>query len=79
MVNSQNKTWSEAAFGGLQTIYSDIKAAAKTASVRRTKYRETYAELIALSDRDLNDIGIARYDIARLATEESEKAVQAAR
>ncbi|WP_262028907.1 DUF1127 domain-containing protein [Microvirga sp. Mcv34] len=32
-------------------------------------YRETVRELAQLSDRELADLGIARYDIARVARE----------
>ena len=31
------------------------------------RYRETVRELSQLSDRDLSDLGIARYDISRIA------------
>ena len=31
------------------------------------KYRETYAELSRLSNRELSDLGIARADIQRVA------------
>jgi len=36
---------------------------------RRIKYRQCIRELSACSDRDLNDLGIARSDITRLARE----------
>lgn len=36
---------------------------------RYRKYRATVWELNGLSDRELNDIGIARCDIGRLARE----------
>lgn len=36
---------------------------------RRKAYRETFSELNACSSRDLNDLGIARSDIRRLAIE----------
>ena len=39
------------------------------ARTRRKVYRVTLAELSALTDRDLNDLGIARTDITRLARE----------
>jgi uncharacterized protein YjiS (DUF1127 family) len=32
-------------------------------------YRETVRELAQLSDRELSDLGIARYDISRVARE----------
>ncbi|MGJ8616634.1 MAG: DUF1127 domain-containing protein [Sulfitobacter sp.] len=74
MVTSPNTSWLKNALIGLQTYVSNQRAAAKNAAARRAKYRETFAELSALSDRDLNDIGIARSDIDWLATQESLKA-----
>jgi uncharacterized protein YjiS (DUF1127 family) len=38
---------------------------------RWRKYRETVRELTALSPRELQDLGIQRYDINRLAREAS--------
>lgn len=32
-------------------------------------YRRTYNELSGLSDRDLADLGISRYDISRIASD----------
>lgn len=40
----------------------------KEARILRQKYNETVRELAGMSDRDLADIGIARYDIKDLAT-----------
>jgi len=77
MVTSPNTSWLKNALIGLQTYVSNHKAAAKIATARRAKYRETYSELSALSDRDLNDIGVARSDIHWLATQESMKAANA--
>ena len=73
MVNSKNSTWSGSVLNDLITFMANLKATVAQAKVRRTKYRETYAELSVLSDRDLSDIGIARCDIKRLAIEESLK------
>lgn len=36
---------------------------------RHLVYRRTYAELSALSSRELNDLGISRHAISRLAAE----------
>jgi|APCry1669191812_1035378.scaffolds.fasta_scaffold00465_13 uncharacterized protein YjiS (DUF1127 family) len=36
---------------------------------RQSKIKNTVRELNALTDRDLNDIGISRYDIPRVARE----------
>jgi len=38
---------------------------------RRSRYQQTVHELSQFSDRDLRDFGIARYDIRRLARENS--------
>ncbi|PSL18539.1 DUF1127 domain-containing protein [Shimia abyssi] len=35
----------------------------------RRMYKETYAELDALTERELSDIGIGRGEIARIASE----------
>ncbi|MGJ8628225.1 MAG: DUF1127 domain-containing protein [Sulfitobacter sp.] len=75
----QNLTWFKIILNGLQAYFSTLRSAGEEASLRRTKYRQTYAELSVLSDRDLNDIGIDRSDIRRLATEESMKATGAGR
>ena len=39
---------------------------------RRRIYRTTYNELSMLADRELNDLGIARADIRRIASEAAE-------
>jgi len=36
---------------------------------RRAAYNKTLNELSSCTDRDLNDLGIARYDIPRIARE----------
>ncbi|WP_254693218.1 DUF1127 domain-containing protein [Sulfitobacter sp. SK011] len=77
MVTSQNKMWSKSIPGSLQAYFADLIIAAKVAKARRARYRETYSELSALSDRDLADIGIARSYIRRLAIEESMKVTSA--
>ncbi len=41
-------------------------------NARRKVYRTTYNELSMLSDRELNDLGIARADIGRVALEATE-------
>lgn len=42
-------------------------ASLRLALARRALYRETRRELEALDDRELNDIGLTRYDIDRIA------------
>lgn len=46
----------------------------RKAAHRRQVFLRTFRELEACSDRDLDDIGIARADIRRLAREASESA-----
>ncbi len=41
----------------------------KRAQARASEYSKTYSELQRLSDRELNDIGIRRCDIADIARE----------
>lgn len=36
---------------------------------QRSAYNQTYRELAKLSDRELSDIGISRYDISAIAAE----------
>ena len=51
--------------GPLHSILADLNAWRE----RRALYSRTAAELGALSDRDLLDLGIARADIRRIARE----------
>ncbi len=39
---------------------------------RQAAYRQTSRELSALSDRELNDIGLSRYDIHRIAMQSAD-------
>ena len=48
---------------------SGLVGALRTAWQRRRIYRRTYAELSALSTRELSDLGISRGMISRLAQE----------
>lgn len=41
----------------------------KKAQAKRRVYNETYAELAAMSDRSLGDLGISRSGIKRMALE----------
>ncbi|HMQ95525.1 MAG TPA: DUF1127 domain-containing protein [Amaricoccus sp.] len=51
--------------GPLRSILADFNAWRE----RQALYRSTAAELGALTDRDLEDLGIARADIRRIARE----------
>lgn len=44
-----------------------IAARIRTKAAQHTAYRDVYAELSALSDRELTDIGVGRGDIADIA------------
>ena len=48
---------------------SDLIQRIKTARARAAEYERTYTELQRLSDRELNDVGIRRCDIADIARE----------
>jgi uncharacterized protein YjiS (DUF1127 family) len=48
---------------------SGIVARIRMIMARRAAYAQTRRELSALSDRELNDIGLSRYDIERIACE----------
>lgn len=48
---------------------SALRADVSRWAVQRQAYRTALAELDALSDRDLSDLGLARAEIARVALE----------
>ena len=49
--------------------FSELRSYIEAAHLRRKAYRNTVFELSQCSDLDLNDLGIARGDIRRLARE----------
>jgi len=55
------------AAGSLAERFGRIRAAIEDSFARRSLYRRTLAELQALTDRDLADLGIARADLPQLA------------
>lgn len=55
---------------GLSTIWANLAERVRQYRV----YRETYNELSVLSDRELNDLGMSRSMIRRLAIEASREA-----
>lgn len=57
----------------LSKRFTDLRANFAQRAEQRRMYRETYNELDALSDRDLNDLGIARSKIATIAREAAYK------
>lgn len=52
-------------FDRLHVVFAGLRASLR----RRAVYRQTIAELKSLSERDLGDLGISRYDINRVARE----------
>ncbi len=52
-------------FATLRASIEDFKAA----RALRQQYNTTVRELSVMSDRELNDIGIDRYDISSIATQ----------
>ncbi len=52
-----------------------ILATISTALERRRRENRTFRELAMLSERDLNDLGISRADIRRIAREAAEQGV----
>lgn len=47
--------------------FDDAVSALRRFRARRAAFNQTYNELAILSDRELNDLGIARSDIAAVA------------
>lgn len=60
---------SRAASFSLADRISAFVAATKVQIARRAVYNQTVRELIALSDRELADLGISRVDIRSVAQE----------
>ncbi len=54
---------------GLAYRFDDAVEALRRFRARRAAFNQTYAELSVLSQRELDDLGIARSDIARIARE----------
>ena len=62
--------WLGTSVADLRDRFASVQAATSAALARRARFRRTYAELSALSDRELGDIGIARAQIRRVAKQE---------
>jgi uncharacterized protein YjiS (DUF1127 family) len=60
-----NETTTNTFSGRIGGLFDAIALRRKRSNV----FRQTYNELVGLSDRELYDLGISRYDIRRLATE----------
>ena len=59
---------------GLKARYTWLVDALAERAARRKVYRQTVAELQALSDRDLADFGFHRSEIPRVAKEAADRA-----
>jgi uncharacterized protein YjiS (DUF1127 family) len=50
--------------------YLQAREAVHQARLRRARYVSTLSELVGMSDRELNDLGIARANIRKIAKQE---------
>jgi uncharacterized protein YjiS (DUF1127 family) len=64
--------WFHRVFNDLRAQYTNVRSSVKAATERRAKYHSVMFELSELTDRELNDIGISRADIRRIAREHIE-------
>lgn len=70
---SQSNQLPNTTFNHFRVWWVALKDAETIYQQRRARYKETYKELSALSDRDLADMGTSRSNIAKLAKEEAMK------
>lgn len=66
---TQSSTVLDVALDAGRTFFEQKRNQIRAALAKRKVFHTTRRELAALSDRDLNDLGIARFDINRLAME----------
>lgn len=52
-------------------LIEKMRRLAHLKQLRRSRYNRTFAELSRLTDYELKDIGISRYDIPRIARGEN--------
>ena len=63
-------TTNTASFGaGLSARINAFVADFRANRARRAEYRRTIAELETMSDRELDDLGISRFDLPQIAAE----------
>ncbi|MEM9105487.1 MAG: DUF1127 domain-containing protein [Pseudomonadota bacterium] len=62
--------------GTFGRIANAVRRWLQEAHIRRKSYKQTVLELSWCDERDLADLGIARFDIRRLAKEAAELKVQ---
>lgn len=69
MAITRSKSWLAVVLDTGRTVFHQKSDQIRYAVAKRRVYRATFHELSVLNDRDLNDLGIARCDIKRLAQE----------
>ncbi|WP_390910355.1 DUF1127 domain-containing protein [Pseudosulfitobacter sp. SM2401] len=69
MAITRSNNWLDVVLEAGRTFFHQKRKGMQRALARRKVYRATYSELAALSDRDLNDLGIRRSNIKRMAME----------
>ena len=69
MTITQSSTVLDVVLDAGRTFFNQKRTQIQTALAKRKVYHATHSELSALSDRDLQDLGILRGDINRLARE----------
>lgn len=72
-IRETNNAFSFAHFGG---VWADLRERITLNRVRRTAYDQTYRELACLTDRELNDLGFARFDIRQIAKDAADESVR---
>jgi uncharacterized protein YjiS (DUF1127 family) len=68
-----NATYIRTVDGGLLARVEMLLQSGAQALRRYRVYSQTYAELSALSDRELADLGISRFDIRQVAREAAQE------
>ena len=61
--------WSQGIVSSLNERLQTMKSSVVLYRKRRAVYRRTLAELCSLNDRELADVGIARWNVRRVAKE----------
>lgn len=70
---SRDKNWPKTGLDHMRWHFGQMLSSVKAARLRRVRYRTTFSELIALSDRELADLGIPRANIRRISLEDARK------
>lgn len=72
MTNTVTQTVAKRSNAPFAGVFSTLKSRIDCYTLQR----RAFAELNELTDRDLNDLGLARQDLARIARDEARKAVR---